>query len=390
MTVTLKTNLFLLVAGIIFIVLILARTMDDDSEEILVAAPPPERASTSEIIPAVADARKAEAAQANTVKPRATTSKARATPRPAIKTNKRETEDLLDELQTLTWDEDTVDGKEASDLLRRLQLQGADALIPIRDFLLNARRTGQVPPELRQAALEVLLSLESPEVEDVALQLLANRPDAFEVLELGLFLEGVQPGKYSDAVLLAAEQALIEAGSTNLLPAGFFQFLGELGNEETVLLLAEMPWHHQAYASIALASIPDGSGFATLEQEALGLVTNPNSMHGRVAIQLLAQMGPQFPEVATSLIKLAEQGAIPRDVWPHILDIVAGNWEMTLLEPMPGDLVWSHTFFHQVGNQVIYGATRDQNASDDALDAQRLYLLDQLMPLVPPGLPTDG
>ena len=175
-----------------------------------------------------------------------------------------------------------------------------------------------------------------------------------------------------------------------MLPAGFFQFLGELGNEETVLLLAEMPWHHQAYASIALASIPDGSGFATLEQEALALVTNPNSMHGRVALQLLAQMGPQFPEVATSLIKLAEQGAIPRDVWPHILDIVAGNWELTLLEPMPGDLVWSHTFFHQVGNQVIYGATRDQNATDDALDAQRLYLLDQLMPLVPPGIPTDG
>lgn len=383
MAATLKANLFLLAAGLIFVVLILANTADDDSEEKPVADPPQERAAISETAPA-------EAAQAKSVKPLATASKAKLTPRPATKTNRRDSDDLLNELKTLAWDEDTIDGGEASDLLRRLQLQGADALIPIRDFLLDARRTGQVPPELRQALLEVLLGLESPEVEGVALQLLANGPDAFEVLELGLFLEGVQPGKYSHAVLLAAEHALTEAGSTMMLPAGFFQFLGELGNEETVLLLAEMPWHHQAYASIALASIPDGSGFATLEQEALGLVTNPNSMHGRVAIQLLAQMGPQFPEVATSLISLAEQGAIPLDVWPHVLDIVAGNWELTLLEPMPGDLVWSHTFFHQVGNQVIYGATRHQDATDNDLDAQRLYLLDQLMPLVPPGLPTDG
>ena len=137
-------------------------------------------------------------------------------------------------MQTLTWDEDTVDGKEASDLLRRLQLQGTDALITIRDFLLDATRTGQVPPELRQAVLEVLLGLESPEVEGVALQLLVSGPEAFEVLELGLYLEGVEPGKYSDAVLLAAEQALIEAGPAVMLPAEFFQFLGEIGKRKAL------------------------------------------------------------------------------------------------------------------------------------------------------------
>jgi hypothetical protein len=383
MAATLKANLFLLAVGLAFVVLILAHTADDDSEGKPVADPPTERAASSETAPA-------EAAQAKPVKPRATASKAKVTPSPATKPNRRDADDLLNELNTLAWDEDTIDGEEASDLLRRLRLQGADALIPIRDFLLNARRSGQVPSELRQALLEVLLGLESPEVESVALQLLANGPDAFEVLELGLFLEGVQPGKYSQAVLLAAEHALIEADSTTMLPAGFFQFLGELGNEGTVLLLAEMPWHHQAYASIALASIPDGSGISTLAQNAFAIASNRNSMHGRVAIQLLAQMGPQFSEAAASLIRLAEQGAIPLDVWPHVLDIVAGNWELTLLEPMPDDLVWSHTFFHQVGNQVIYGATRHQDATDNDLDAQRLYLLDQLMPLVPPGLPTDG
>lgn len=383
MAVTLKTNLFRLVVGLVFIVLISVYIADDDSEEKPVADPPPERAAISETVPA-------EAAQAKPVKPRAAASKAKVTPRPATKPNRREADDLLDELHTLAWDDDTAGGEEASDLLRRLQLQGADALIPIRDFLLDAIRSGQVPPELRQALLEVLLSLGLPEVEGVALQLLVSGPTAFEVMELGLYLEGVEPGKYSDAFLRAAEQALIEADPNMMLPAGFFQLLGELGNEQTVLLLAEMPWHHQVYASIALASMQDGSGLATLEQDALAFAAGQDSMHGRVAIQLLAQMGPQFPDAAASLIKLAEQGAIPHDVWPHVLDIVAGNWELTLLEPMPGNLVWSHTFYHRVGNQVIYGATRRQDVTDDPLLAQRLYLLDQLLSLMPPNLGIDG
>ena len=387
MVVTLKTKVFLLVVGLVFIVLISAYIADDDSEEKPVADLPPERAVISET---ATDAREAEAAQAKPVRPRATASKAKVTPRPSTKPNRRDADNLLDELQTLAWDENTVGVEEASDLLLRLQLQGADALIPIRDFLLNAKRIGEVPPELRQALLEVLLSLGLPEVEGVALELLVSGPAAFEVVELGLYLEGVEPGKYSDAVLLAAEQALIEADPTMMLPAEFFQLLGELGNEQTVLLLAEMPWHHRAYASIALASIPDGSGLATLEQDALAFAPDRDSIRGRVTIQLLAQMGPQYPDAAASLIKLAEQGAIPHDVWPRVLDIVAGNWELTLLEPMPGDLVWSHTFYHQVGDQVIYGATRRQDVTDDALLAQRLYLLDQLQPLAPPSLRIDG
>lgn len=390
MAVTRKTNLFLLVVGLVFIVLILARTADDDPEEKPVAYTPPGPAAISEIVPTAADARETEAAQARPVDSRPTASKTKVATSPATKPDKRDADELLDELQTLAWDKDTVDVEEASDLLSRLQLQGADAIIPIRDFLLDAKRTGQVPPELRQAVLEVLLGMELPEVEGVALQLLVSGPEAFEVLELGLYLEGVEPGKYSDAILLAAEQALIEAGPAVMLPAEFFQFLGEIGNEETVLLLAEMPLHHQVYARMALASIPDGSGLATLEQDILSFAADRNSIHGHVAIQLLAQVGPQFPEAATFLIKLAEQGGIPRDVWPHILDIVAGNWELTLLEPMPGDLVWSQSLYHPLGNQVIYGTTRRQNATDEAFNAQRLYLLDQLLLLAPPGLQTDG
>jgi len=344
MVVTLQTNLFRLVLPLVLIALISACTGDDNSEVQPVAAPPPERATVAETVPAAGDTREDQAAQAETVEPRAA-----------------------------------------------VQLQGADALIPLRDFLLESKGSAEVPPELRQALLEVLLSLGLPEVETVALQLLANGPAASEVVDLGLYLEGIEPGKYSDAVLLAAERALIAADPDTMLPAEFFQLLGELGNEQTALLLAEMPWYHAAYASIALAAIPDGSGIATLEQDAAdAFAAGRDDIRGRVAIQLLAQLGPQFPEAAAALIKFAKQGVIPPDIWANVLDIVAGNQELTLLAPMPGEEVWSHTFYHRVGNQVIYGAARHPNLVDDGLDAQRLDLLDQLQPLVPPGLGMGG
>jgi hypothetical protein len=389
MVVTPHTKLFRLVMGLAFIVLISACTADDDSGGKPVADQRPERAGISDTAPAVAGAGGTESAQAGPAKPRAA-AKARVPSGPVTRPIRRDVDDLLDELQTLVWDKDTSNGEEAADLLLQLQLHGADSLAAIRDFLLDDDRSGEVPPELRQALLDVLLSLGLPEVEGVALQLLVSDPAALEVLQLGLYLESVEPGKYSDTILLAAERVLIEADPTRILPAEFFQLLGALGNEQTALLLAEMPWHHEAYASIALASIPDGSGLATLEQDARVLAAGRDSMQGRLAIQLLAQMGPQFPEAAASLIKLAEQGAIPGDVWPHVLDIVAGNWELTLLEPMTGDQVWSHTFYSGYGNQVIYGAVRRPGVADDGLHAQRLYLLDRLQPLTPPGLAIDG
>ena len=295
--------------------------------------------------------------------------------------------DLITELQALDWDAEAGTNEEPIYLLEQLLEHGSEAVAPIRDFLLESKDSAYVALELRQALLDVLLSIESPQVEEAALHLLASGPAARELVQLGVYLEWAEPGKYTDSIRFSAEQALINADSERVLPGEFFQLLGEIGTEETALILAAMPWHHGAYARIALANLPDGGGLAPLEREVRDLAAGgPYTMQARLSIELLAQMAPGNPEAAATLIDLAEQGAIPNDEWPHVLDILAGIWELTLLEPPPGQLVDSHTFFGQQGNQVIYRAAVPAYRVNDGLHAQRLFLLNRLQPLAPPGL----
>ena len=292
--------------------------------------------------------------------------------------------DLLEGLQSLAWDGGAASKEQADALLQSLRAKGVDALAPIRDFLLDEGASGAAAAALRQALLEVLLNLGMPEVEDAALELLASEPAAGEVWRLARYLEAIQPGKYADTILATAEQALIEADPATFVPAEFFQLLGDLGNAETALLLAETSKYHGAYASMALVSIPDGSGLPALAEHARVFQAGRDTVEGRLAIQLLAQQAPQFPEAAAVLLELAEQGVIPNDVWPYVLDIIAGNWQMTL-EPPSNGLIGSHTYYRPEGNQTIFRAVPLQDA-DDGLQSQRLYLLDRLQPLAPPGL----
>jgi hypothetical protein len=293
---------------------------------------------------------------------------------------------VLEELSGQSWDGAMERAEHTAELLQRLRALGADALIPIRDYLLDAGKAGTVPPALRQALVDVLLSLGLPEVEDLALQLLASGPAAGEVLQLGQYLEFVQPGKYSEVILAAAEQTLIDTDPVTALPADFFLLLGALGTEETAMMLAELQEQYGAYASLALASIPDGAGLPSLAQDARLFEAGQDTLQGRLAVQLLAQMAPQFPQAAAALIELAERGAIPHDLWPYVLDLVAGNWELTLIEPQAGNLNGSHTFYRPEGNQVIYRASRSYGETDDGFQSQRLYLLNRLQPLAPPDL----
>ncbi len=367
------------VLGLVFIALLTACSAGDDSGEKPTAVTPPANAGDRNDIPVVPEK---SVAQAESVQPELDSSET-ATPATANQPDSSNAYDVLADLESLAWDDDADRDQQASYLLQRLRLQGANALIPIRDFLLDGDHFVDAPPKLRQALLSVLLSLGVPEVDDVALQLLASGPAAPEVLQLALYLEGVQPGKYSDSIRLAAEQTLIDTDPTSVLPPEFFTLLGEMGNQETAMLLAGTPLHDEAYASFALASIPDGSGLLRLEQDARLFEAGRDTLQGRLAIQLLAQKAPGSPRAAAALIELAEKGVIPNDVWPYLLDIVAGNWELTLLEPPSSQLVGSHTFFSPEGNQVIYRATLQPAQADDGLQSQRLYLLDRLQELAP-------
>jgi hypothetical protein len=271
-------------------------------------------------------------------------------------------------------------------LLQQLRSMGVAALLPIRDALLDDLSSKAFSPGLRRNLLDVLLNLGSPEVEGVALELLASGPPSFDVWQLGRFLESTAPGKHREAIVARAEQALIEANSPLALPGEFFLFLGSLGNPDTALLLAELPAHQEAYGSMGLTAVPAEAGIPLLEQDARNFERGRDTVQGRLAIQLLAQQAPQSPAAAAVLIDLAEQGVIPHDLWPYLLDIVAGNWELTPIEPAPQELVGSHTYYHPDGDQVIYRALRSPSAFDDGLDSHRVFLLDRLQPFAPPDL----
>lgn len=298
----------------------------------------------------------------------------------------RNAADLLFELEQLARDGGRIDGEQATRLLQALRLQGASALVPIRDYLLDTDNLDSAPSGLRQALLELLLSQRAPEVEDIALELLESQPPAAEVGLLGRYLERVQPGKHTALILSAAEQALADADPGVLLPPDFFLLLGEIGDEQTAMLLAGAPPHREIYAGFALAMIPDGTGLTLLDSSARQFLEGLDTVQGRLAIQLLAQQAPARPQAAADLLRLAEAGAIPSDLWPYVLDIVAGNWELSL-DP-DGEVIGSHTYNRPEGAQVIYRVVRIPEDADEGLQGERLYLLDRLEPFAPAELAT--
>ena len=247
--------------------------------------------------------------------------------------------------------------------------------------------SGDVAPDaLRLALLDVLLSLGLTEVEDIALELLASAPSVAEVWRLGHYLESAQPGQYTDLIRSAAELSVVSSDSGAMLPPELFDLLGVLGNEHTADVLAQVPQSQEVYVCLSLADLADGRGLQVLEQRAGAFRDGRDTVQGRLALQLLAQEAPRYPGAVAILVDLAEQGLIPRDMWPFVLDIVAGNWALSLFEPPAELLIGSHTYYQPGGNQVIYRAAPDPYAEDDELDSQRLYPLDRLRPLTPPEL----
>ncbi len=290
--------------------------------------------------------------------------------------------DILEDLAWLSTDNTQDHGEQITSQLDRLSRLGDEALIAIGDFLLSADSRREEQLELRRSLLHVLLSLGLPEVEDLALQLLAGGPTPIEIWQLGRYLEQVQPGRYSDSIRRVAEQTLVSADVTDEIPGELFQLLGELGDEGTVKLLAQMPMHRGAYASVALALIPDGSGFPLLQQDALFSESGQQTTRSRLAMELLACQAPRNFEAGEALVDLAERGLIPSDIWPHVIAMVSGRRTLILEQPTSGRLE-THTIYRPDGNQVIYRVSVPVIEASPDVESQRLFLLDRLQSLAP-------
>lgn len=296
-----------------------------------------------------------------------------------------------EQLQELAWlltSGDPGSQQRADDLVEAIYRQGYTSLLAIHDFLIRDIEFGseEIPgadeQALRQVLIQLLLRFDFPEVEQFALELLKSRPTPMEIWQLGRYLEANHPGEYTNSVRLAAEDALLHANPATEIPGGFFQLLGETGNDETALLMADPPIHQEVYASFALAAIPDGSGIFILEQEALLLEKEPPTTRSRLLIEILASQAHRSIEAAEALIDMADRGLIPADTWPHVMAIVAGSLLITLEPPLQGQLE-THTIFRSEGNQVIYRVARPIVDENPDIADQRHYLLDRLQALAP-------
>lgn len=228
--------------------------------------------------------------------------------------------------------------------------------------------------------LERLQALDQPEGGQLALAWLQAGPSPQAVAMLGHYLAAIAPGVHDASIRTAAEQALVNAASLDALPGELFQLLGEYGDSGTVNLLVDMPWHQDAYASTALALIPDGSGLDLLIQDALLFEQGRSTTHGRLAIELLAQRAHQDPGAASALIELAEQRVIPVDIWPDLLAAVAGAQSISMIRPNSG-LLSVQTILRPGGTQTLFRVALSRT-EDDSQEFRRA-LLEELLIFAP-------
>jgi hypothetical protein len=290
---------------------------------------------------------------------------------------------LLDEFVMLAMLADSSQAKELERLRVALHGLGYNTLQAIRSLINEGSGDALFLEGGRaQALLDILLVLGLPEVEGVALEWLNNEPSAAAVVQIGRYLARHAPGRYDLEIRLAAENALLLADQSDESLGPLYQLLGEFGDEKTVALLLNMPRHRDAYSSVALAMIPDGSGIPLLEQDARLVESGLQTVHGRLAIELLAQQAHQFEDAAAIVLDLADQGLIPPDIWPQVLAIVSGERQFTL-NPTAQGLVGSYTIFSSKGDQTLYlvTGTAEQDQSDWA--EWRILMLEELLQLAP-------
>jgi hypothetical protein len=295
---------------------------------------------------------------------------------------------LLDALLWVAAGESPEQSTLLAELSDSFVQQGAAALFEVRKAIeALARSPFAVYPDQSEfgqlaALIDVLLQFEAQEVEAIVVDLLDEGVPPQIVCRLAGYLEASRPGVYDREIRLAAEHALNAAGDDTPIPGQLFQYLGQTGDASIVPLLAGMPSHRDAYASVALALIADGNGLPLIESDARYFESGRDTMQGRLAVELLAQLAPRSPDAAAVLLELAERELIPEDIWPHVVELVEGRWELTLMPPGSG-VMGTHTIYRPEGNQVIYRVARQEKDEDPAISDQRLGLLDSLRRLAP-------
>ena len=309
--------------------------------------------------------------------------------------------ELIDELAVLhnrgDWSLTSADIAYIHKTLDQLTLQGSAAIPAIRNYLKSMDDIdfqafeggdGMDHRSLRLALFDVLQRIGGGEAETVWIDALQSTISPMEIAVLGHYLDEQTPGLYREDIVNAAKDVMALASmdggnGENMGPV--FQVFQAYGDENVLADLESVrPLWWGKYASVALASLPDGIGIPRLVDS---IVDSPETHLGsRFALQMLAQSA-EYPEAQEALINSTREHQIPDRLWQEFAWMIAGTYQFQIEQPNTSGgatdqgavSVRKYITFSPGGGQVLYGVRyATPNLSREQI-TRRLDLIETLL-----------
>ncbi len=273
----------------------------------------------------------------------------------------------------------------------KLVKEGAGSVPAIREFLAKnvdlgfegvagAEQLGA--PSLRLALFSALQQIGGAAAVGLAAQTLQTTADPREIAVLARTLDQMEPEQHRDAALAAAREALaMAARNTQATDVGpLFEVFSKYGGATMGPELEQAAARWNYYAPLALASLPDGSGIASLAHMAQDPEGTFRSS-SRFALQMLAQLAPQYPDAAKALLDQVSAGKVPDTAWYGIASALEGTqmfYGTSLLgSPPPANGVDPKSYSIPANRQTYRSYNYSALWSADQIQ-QQLALVDQL------------
>jgi hypothetical protein len=212
---------------------------------------------------------------------------------------------------------------------------GAESVPAIREFLAQNLDVNfkSLPsgdqlgvPSMRLAMFDALRQIGGPDAQALSTEVMQTTANPREIAILAGNLDAMAPGQYGDAALTAARFALANAAlDPSKVDVGpLFEVLQKYGGASALgdFQTAASKWNY--YAPIALAKLPDGGGIPLLGQMAQNS-DGSFSSSSRIALQMLAQLAPQYPDAANILLTQVKSIQPGSRVWTDIASALGGD-----------------------------------------------------------------
>ncbi len=270
--------------------------------------------------------------------------------------------------------------------LGELKAQGINAVPAIREFLMRnqdlefgaaAKVIGY--GSLRKALFGDLQELGGSEAVAVSREALQTTADPVEIAILARSLEYMEPGQHRHEALAAVRETLALASGSQAKVgdvAPLFQLMQTYGDSSVIADLQKSLPQWNYYATMTLAGLPEGQGIPALIQ----LAQTPTAIEtgsGRFALQMLAQIAPQYAEAGAALLEQTRSNQLPDAAWKQIAAGLVGD-QYEFGKPLPDLVPMAKTYHIEAGNQNFYSTPLRKNRSNSQLE-QRLGLIDQLL-----------